>query len=180
METEKQLLYEIKNGERGAQRRLYERFAGYLMAVCLRYLTDREAAEDVLQDCFVKILTAVNHFEYRGEGSLKAWMTKVVVNESLSYLKRNERFTLSDEIPDEVEEEAPDIDFVPLELLQRLIEELPTGYRAVFNLYVFEQLSHKEIAEELGIKEKSSSSQFLRARMILAKKIKDYIKQQTK
>lgn len=180
METEKQLLFEIKNGERGAQRRLYERFAGYLMAVCLRYLTDRETAEDVLQDCFVKILTAVNHFEYRGEGSLKAWMTRVVVNESLSYLKRNERFTLSDEIPDEVEEEAPDIGTVPLELMQRLIEELPTGYRAVFNLYVFEQLSHKEIAEELGIKEKSSSSQFLRARMILAKKIKDYIKQQTK
>ena len=107
-------------------------------------------------------------------------MTRVVVNESLSYLKRNERFTLSNEIPDEVEEEAPDIGTVPLELMQRLIEELPTGYRAVFNLYVFEQLSHKEIAEELGIKEKSSSSQFLRARMILAKKIKDYIKQQTK
>lgn len=180
METEKQLLFRIKEGERGAQRRLYERFAGYLMAVCLRYLANRETAEDVLQDCFVKILTAVNHFEYRGEGSLKAWMTRVVVNESLSYLKRNERFTLSDEIPDEVEEEAPDIGFVPLELMQRLIEELPTGYRAVFNLYVFEQLSHKEIAEELGIKEKSSSSQFLRARMILAKKIKDYIKQQTK
>lgn len=180
METEKQLLFRIKNGERGAQRRLYERFAGYLMAVCLRYLANREAAEDVLQDCFIKIFTAVNHFEYRGEGSLKAWMTRVVANESLSYLKRNERFSLSDEIPDEVEEEAPDIGIVPMELMQRLIEELPTGYRAVFNLYVFEQLSHKEIAEELGIKEKSSSSQFLRARMILAKKIKDYIKQQTK
>ena len=84
------------------------------------------------------------------------------------------------DIPDEVEEEAPDIGTVPLELMQRLIEELPTGYRAVFNLYVFVQLSHKEIAEEVGIKEKSSSSQFLRARMILAKKIQDYIKQQTK
>ena len=180
METEKQLFFRIKEGERGAQRRLYERFAGYLMAVCLRYLANREAAEDVLQDCFIKIFTAVNHFEYRGEGSLKAWMTRVVANESLSYLKRNERFSLSDEIPDEVEEEAPDIGTVPMELMQRMIEELPTGYRAVFNLYVFEQLSHKEIAEELGIKEKSSSSQFLRARMILAKKIKDYIKQQIK
>ena len=60
-------MYEIKNGERGAQRRLYERFAGYLMAVCLRYLADREAAEDVLQDCFVKILTSVDQFEYLSE-----------------------------------------------------------------------------------------------------------------
>lgn len=180
METEKQLLYEIKNGERGAQRRLYERFAGYLMAVCLRYLADRETAEDVLQDCFVKILTAVNRFEYRGEGSLKAWVTRVVVNESLTYLKQHERFTLSAEIPDGVEEEAPDIGIVPLERLQGMIEELPAGYRAVFNLHVFEQLSHKEIAAELGIKENSSSSQFLRARKILAKRIKEYINQQTR
>ena len=144
-------MYEIKKGERGAQRRLYERFAGYLMAVCLRYLADREAAEDVLQDCFVKILTSVNQFEYRGEGSLKAWVTRLAVNESINSLRRNERLLFTDQIPDEAEEEAPDVGKVPLELLQRMIEELPTGYRAVFNLYVFEQLSHKEIANELGI-----------------------------
>ena len=180
METEKQLLYEIKKGERGAQRRLYERFAGYLMAVCLRYLADREAAEDVLQDCFVKILTSVDHFEYRGEGSLKAWVTRLAVNESINSLRRNERLLFTDQIPDEAEEEAPYVGKVPLELLQRLIEEHPTGYRAVFNLYVFEQLSHKEIANELGIKENSSASQYLRAKKLLASKIREYIKQDIK
>ena len=180
METEKQLLYGIKNGERGAKRRLYERFAGYLMAVCLRYLADRETAEDVLQDCFVKILTSVDHFEYRGEGSLKAWVTRLAVNESINSLRRNERLLFTDQIPDEAEEEAPDVGKVPLELLQRLIEELPTGYRAVFNLYVFEQLSHKEIANELGIKENSSASQYLRAKKLLASKIREYIKQDIK
>ena len=180
VETEKQLLNEIKNGERGAQRRLYERFAGYLMAVCLRYLADREAAEDVLQDCFVKILTSVDHFEYRGEGSLKAWVTRLAVNESINCLRRNERLLFTDQIPDEAEEEAPDVGKVPLELLQRLIEELPVGYRAVFNLYVFEQMSHKEIANELGIKENSSASQYLRAKKLLARRIREYIKQDIK
>lgn len=178
MKTEERLLQGIRKGERGAQRMLYERFAGYLMAVCLRYLADREAAEDVLQDCFVKILTSVDRFEYRGEGSLKAWMTRVAVNESLTYLQQRGRLIMCDEIPDEAEEEAPDIDTVPLEQLQRMIEELPSGYRAVFNLYVFEQMSHKEIAASLGIKENSSASQFLRARRMLAKKIKEFIKQQ--
>ena len=69
---------------------------------------------------------------------------------------------------------------VPLELLQRMIEELPVGYRAVFNLYVFEQLSHKEIANELGIKENSSASQYLRAKKLLAKRIREYIKKDIK
>lgn len=180
METEEQLLQRIRQGECGAQRRLYERFSGYLMAVCLRYLSDREATEDVLQDCFVKILTSIGRFEYRGEGSLKAWVTRVAANESLNYLRHHERIELVEEIPDEMEEEEPDVGNVPLELLQRMIEELPVGYRAVFNLYVFEQMSHKQIAKVLGIKESTSASQYFRAKKLLARRIRNYINQQSK
>jgi RNA polymerase sigma-70 factor (ECF subfamily) len=150
------------------------------MAVCLRYLSDREATEDVLQDCFVKILTSIGRFEYRGEGSLKAWVTRVAANESLNYLRQHERIELVEEIPDEMEEEEPDVGNVPLELLQRMIEELPVGYRAVFNLYVFEQMSHKQIAKVLGIKESTSASQYFRAKKLLARRIRNYINQQSK
>lgn len=180
VETEERLLQGIRQGERGAQRRLYERFAGYLMAVCLRYLADREAAEDVLQDCFVKILTSIGRFEYRGEGSLKAWVTRLAANESLTYLRQQERMEIVEEIPDEADEEEPDVGGVPMEQLQRMIEELPVGYRAVFNLYVFEQMSHKEIAAVLGIKVNTSASQYSRARKLLARRIKNYINQQTR
>ena len=85
-----------------------------------------------------------------------------------------------EEIPDEADEEEPDVGGVPMEQLQRMIEELPVGYRAVFNLYVFEQLSHKEIAAVLGIKVNTSASQYSRAKKLLARRIKNFINQQTR
>lgn len=143
----------------------------------MRYLSDRYLAQDVLHDSFVKILTSIGRFEYRGEGSLKAWMMRIAANESLTVLRRNGRFETVDNIPEETDEE-PDIDQVPMNEMMRMIGELPTGYRTVFNMFVFEERSHKSIALELGIKEDSSASQFLRAKKILAKKIKEYKHQQ--
>jgi RNA polymerase sigma-70 factor (ECF subfamily) len=107
-------------------------------------------------------------------------VTRVAANESLNYLRQHERIELVEEIPDEMEEEEPDVGNVPLELLQRMIEELPVGYRAVFNLYVFEQMSHKQIAKVLGIKESTSASQYFRAKKLLARRIRNYINQQSK
>ena len=175
LESEKELLDDIRGGDRQALHRLYDRYVGYAMAVALRYVADRDDANDVLQDSFVKILSSVQKFEYRGEGSLKGWVLRIVANEAISFIKQRGRFAFVDEVPDEPECDDPEVERVPPEVLTRMIGELPDGYRVVLNLYVFGQLSHKEIAAQLGIKESSSASQFLRAKKLLARKIKDYL-----
>lgn len=179
METELQLLNAIKSGEKGAMQRLYERFAGYAMAAGLRYVPDHDEVRDVMQDSFVKILTSLEQFTYRGEGSLKAWVKSIVVHQALDHVKAHERMILTDHIPEEPEEEEPDVGHIPPDVLTELIGQLPTGYRMVLNLYVFEQFSHKEIARLLGIKPESSASQYLRAKRALAKLINEYLKNGT-
>lgn len=174
MESEKELLEDIKSGSRDAMHRLYERFVGYAMAVALRYVPLRDDAEDVVQDSFVKVFSSVSKFEYRGEGSVKGWLLRIVANEAITFVRHQRKLTVVNEIPDEIEEE-PEVERVPPAELTRMIGELPDGYRLVLNMYVFEQKSHKAIAAQLGIKESSSASQYLRAKKLLAKKIKDYL-----
>ncbi len=160
-------------------RLLYDRYIGYLTAVCSRYVVDSAAVKDILQDAFVKVFSKLDGFEYRGEGSLKAWMSRIVVNDSLKNLRGAGRLKYVDELPDtEGEGEIEGMPEVPVRELAEMIKSLPDGYRTVFNLFVFEKKSHREIAGLLGIKEDSSASQFFRARAMLAKKIKDYWKKQ--
>ena len=176
MNFDKEFLKALQKDCRKAGRRLYDCYSGYVMAICLRYLSDSDAAADALQDTFVKILTRIDSFEYRGEGSLKAWIGKIAANEALIHLKR-QPLIFTDHLPDVSEEpEEPDVGKVPLDVLYRMIGDLPAGYRAVFNLYVFEQQSHHEIARKLNISEGTSASQLLRAKRQLARKIKEYIK----
>lgn len=177
MESEKELLDDIKKGDRQAMHRLYSRYVGYAMALGLRYVPHRDDVNDVLQDSFVKILSSIQRFDYRGEGSLKGWILRIVANEAISFVKNKGKFTFVEDFPDEPETEDPDVEKVPPGVLTRLIGELPDGYRVVLNMFVFEQKSHKEIADELGIKESTSASQYLRAKKLLAKKIKDYLNQ---
>ena len=175
METEKQLLDDVKDGSQAAMHRLYERYVGYAMAVALRYVPLRDDAEDVVQESFVKLFSKIASFDFRGEGSLKAWLLRIVVNEAISMTRKQSRLTFVDEVPEEVPDEDPEVERVPPAELTRMIGELPEGYRLVLNMFVFEQRSHKEIAEQLGIKESSSASQYLRAKKLLAKKINDYL-----
>ena len=176
METEKQLLDAIHSGERAVMRRLYDRYSGYAMAIALRYVPERDEVHDVMQDSFVKILTTIKQFDYRGEGSLKAWVSRIVCNMAIDHLRANSRFMLTDSPPDtpEVEEEEPDIGDLPPDLLMEMIGRLPANYRTVLNLFVFEQVPHKEIARQLGIKENTSSSIFFRAKRMLGKMITEY------
>lgn len=174
--SERELVRLVGRGDSRAQRELYERYAGYLTAVASRYLSDSDRVKDVLQDAFIRIFDRFGTFRYRGEGSLRAWMTRVVVNFALQDLRRTDRLLPARELPDVPEEGGPDFDDLPMDVLQDMIRRLPDGYRTVFNLFVFEQLKHKEIAAILGIKENSSASQFLRARAMLVKEIKEYRK----
>ena len=178
METERQLLDAILGGDGKAMRRLYDRFSGYTMAIALRYVPDRDDARDVLQDSFVKILTSIQTFDYRGEGSLKSWVARIVANRAIDWIKLHERIHTTDEIPDLIDEGPPDLEKVPPEVLNRLIGKLPAGCRLVLNLYVFEQLSHKDIAHRLGIRENSSASQLTRAKRMLQKMINEYLNSQ--
>ena len=179
-ESEAQLLDSIRSGDRRALRRFYDRYAGHAMAVALRYMADSDKAKDVVQDSFVKMLTSIGRFEYRGEGSLKAWAMRIVVNESITAL-RHTIPTVDIAVASREEEpmngdDPPDVERVPPDVLTTLIGQLPTGYRTVLNLFVFEQKSHAEIGQLLGIKKDSSASQFTRAKVLLAKKIKDYLR----
>ena len=175
--TELELLKLVRSGDSKGMRAFYERYAGYLTAVCSRYVVDRSDVKDILQEAFVKIFQRLDQFEYRGEGSVKAWVSRIVVNDSLSFLRSSSRLTFVDDLPDVPEDDEPSLPKVPPAVIQEMIKALPDGYRTVFNLYVFENKSHKEIASLLGIKEDSSASQFFRARATLAKNIKDYIKE---
>ncbi len=141
-----------------------------------RYISDEDDRKDVLQDSFIKIFDSLGRFTYRGEGSLRAWMTRITINEALQRLRREKRYDLFspiEELQDDVEE-PEDLDSLPPEVLLEMIASLPEGYRTVLNLFVFEDKSHKEIAQLLGIKENSSASQYHRAKALLAQKINAY------
>ena len=175
--SELELLKLVRSGDSSGMRLFYERYVGYLTAVCSRYVVDRSDVKDILQEAFIKIFKGLESFEYRGEGSVRAWASRIVVNDSLKSLKAASRLTFVDDLPDIPEDDAPSFPEPPPAVVQEMIKALPDGYRTVFNLFVFEKKSHREIASLLGIKEDSSASQFFRARAMLAKKIKAYLKE---
>lgn len=176
---EEKEIRQIGQGDAAAMKSLYDTHIGYLTAVCSRYIIDEDDLKDVLQDSFIKIFTSIDKFEYRGKGSVRAWLTRIVVNEALTFLKKKERLDVVHtewglpEQDDTGSEDATSLaDQVSPEQVQELIRQLPPGYRTVFNLYVFENKSHREIAKILNIKENTSASQLHKAKSMLAKKIK--------
>lgn len=177
-ENKEQILVDrLLQKEEAAWKELFEVYSGGLSYVCSRYIIDKEDVHDVLQNSFIQMFRSIDSFEYRGNGSLKAWITRIVVTESLKHIRKNPDLKLVSEdfeIVDEQNEEDPNLEEISQDTIMTMIRSLPDGYRAVFNLYVFEKKSHKEIAEMLGIAENSSASQFHRAKTMLAQKIKEY------
>ena len=174
---EQRLAEQIRNGDNGAMRVFCSLYVPHLKAVCTRYVTDSEDASDVLQETLISIVTHISDFHYLGQGSLKAWATRIAVNESLNYIRRNRRheLTLQEQYIDDIaEEEDPPIEDIPPEVIQQMVRQLPTGYRTVFNLYVFEDKSHQEIAQLLGTSVKTSISQLHKAKNLLAQMIQTY------
>ena len=169
-------MQQVRRQDKTAMKMLYDRYVGYLTAVCARYIQDDDDVKDILQEAFIKVFKSMDRFSWRGNGSLKAWLTRIVVNDSLKALRRKKPLSLSATLAEPVEEEEPAFEAVPMDVIQGMIRKLPDGYRTVFNLFVFEDKSHKEIASLLGIKENSSASQLFHAKALLARWIKDYIK----
>jgi len=174
--SERGLLEEFARGNSRAAEKLYQQYSRYLYAICSRYVSSEEDAKDVMQDAFLKIFSNISHFTYRGEGSLKGWLARIVLNESLKFVRDNGRLTFTEFDDNEADQQIdePSVEEIPSEVIHRYISELPDGYRMVFNLFVVEGKSHKEIAEMLGIKVNTSASQFFKAKAMLAKRINQY------
>jgi len=148
-----------------AQKLLFEQFNRKMMGVCLRYAGRSEEAEDMLQNGFIRVFEKIDTF--RGSGSLEGWIRKIMVNESLTYLRKNKDMRLNIDI-EEAKYKLPGNSHVGESMNEKdlltMIQKLPPGFRAVFNMYAIEGYSHKEIAEELGISEGTSKSQYSRAK----------------
>jgi RNA polymerase sigma-70 factor (ECF subfamily) len=164
-----QLIIKCKKNNRNAQGELYNRYAKKLFTLCLKYSKDYAESEDNLQDAFVTIFKKIK--QYNNKGSFEGWMKRIVINTALQrYRKSSVLDVIKDDtvIEDVVEVEAEQ---VPLEFLLEIIQQLPDKYRLVFNLYVLDQFSHKEIAEMLNISVGTSKSNLSRARHILKEKL---------
>ncbi|MVM33326.1 sigma-70 family RNA polymerase sigma factor [Spirosoma sp. HMF4905] len=170
--TEAQLIAALKRGEGRAHKVVYERFAGKMLAVCTRYCANRDDAEEVMLDGFMRVFEKIEQF--REDGSFEGWIRRVMVTESLMFLRKNKQWR--QEIPIEDVTVEPDYAWADTAVnendLLRIVNQLPDGYRTVFNLYAIEGYSHAEIAEMLGISEGTSKSQLSRARMLLQANLK--------
>ena len=161
-------------GDGRAQQALYQSLAPKMFSVCKRYMGDSDLAEDVLQDGFVTLFSKLD--SYSGEGSFEGWARKIFVNTALMSLRKNDILKESDDVSEAwglAGDDPGAVENIGYKELMSLVAGLPAGFRTVFNMYVVEGYSHKEIAEELGISENTSRSQLQRARMLLQRKIKE-------
>src|SRR3712207_2670865 len=164
-----QVIYNLfRRGKSSAMDELYAEYANYLTGIGARYIGNDDDLKDVLQEAFIKIFTQMSTFEYRGKGSLKAWISRIVVNECLSFIRKNKNIFVNSNEPPDLPEEDPETEGIDSCTLTQLIRRLPHGYRVVLNLYAVEGKSHNEIAQLLNIKPNSSASQFHRAKNMLA------------
>lgn len=168
--TEHDLAKAISRGDSKAQSMLYERYSPKMMAICMRYMGDIMEAEDVMIEGFMRIFDKINQFNFKG--SFEGWMRRIMVNEALMRLRGKKVIKVElEEVRQESSEASVESNLNAEELL-KLVNELPVGYRTVFNLYAIEGYSHAEIAEQLEISEGTSKSQLSRARALLQAKLK--------
>jgi len=180
----KELLKEIIEGclrnERRSQEELFKLFYGKMLGVCMRYSRDRDTAEEILQEGFIKIFDKLSAFDYKG--SFEGWMRRIMSNTAIDSIRKSKKNpTLTDNDEDfklgasDPMIDAEEVEFVGLkaEMAMEAIQELSPAYRAVFNLYVIEEYTHREIAEMLGISEGTSKSNLSKAKLNLQKILKD-------
>lgn len=171
---EPKLIDSCIKGDRASQKAIYDRLAPRMFPLCMRYIGDREAAEDVLQDGFITLFTRLKDF--KGEGSFEGWARKIFVTTALMELRKKDALKMSEELETvrgmkaDLPSQGQNIGYKEL---MKLVMELPTGFRTVFNMYAVEGYSHKEIGEILGISESTSRTQLSRARTMLQNKIKE-------
>ncbi len=173
MNSDSHILSGCIKGKAGAQRELYEKYSRLLLGICIRYAGSFEEAEDILQEGFVKIFLNISKF--KGEGSLIAWMRRIMINTAITAYHKALKHKYHDDIGEIRETDMEEVTFdeadFTVEELKQVIQRMPEGYRLVFNLYAIEGYKHREIAEILEIDENTSKSQYSRARKWLQEKL---------
>lgn len=169
--TESDIIKGCLNGQRKAQQHLYESYSKKFLAICLRYIKDKDLAEDTMIEGFMKIFEKLPQFE--SKGSFEGWMRRIMVTQSLLTLRNNRNLNMEVHVETvlEISDSSYELNHLEANDLIDLIQELPVGYRTVFNLYAIEGYSHAEIGDLLGITESTSKSQLNRARNVLKQKI---------
>ena len=176
MGDNEKLIRKCQQKSRKAFEELYRKFSPFVYGICIRYAKNRDEAQDILQDCFIKVMDRIGDFRF--EGSFEGWLQRMAVNESLNYLRLGRSSFLElDEDDSDAKDESPDIvsNMSARELLDA-ISEMPEGYRTIYNMYVIEGYQHNEIAEILNITESTSRSQLKKAREYLIEIIKNDFK----
>ena len=170
--TETELVEGCLKEDRRFQKELYDRYSGKMMAVCYRYCKNREEAQDVLHEGFIKAIKNLHKFE--SKGSFEGWLRRIMVNTSLESFRKNKHLAVVENLENAVEHQVASkaLDNMSATELLNLISALPAGFKIVFNLYAIEGFSHKEIAEQLGISVGTSKSQLSRARVALQTMVK--------
>jgi len=162
--NEKQLIKKSASGNREAQKYLYEKYAPKMLSVCRKYIKDLHFAEDVMVNGFVKVFKHLDSFRF--DGSFEGWIRKIMVRESISHLRKNQFVVFDDSVSTILSSE------LDVAHIQKLIDGLPEGYRAVFVLFAIEGYSHNEIADLLNISVGTSRSQLFKSRKMLQEKLK--------
>jgi RNA polymerase sigma-70 factor, ECF subfamily len=186
MNTDDQIIVGCLEGKRKSYNLLFKNYAPVMLGVCMRYCKNRIDAEDVMQDGFIKVFTQIHKF--RSEGSFEGWIKRIMINAAIDNYQSNLKHAFHEDVdeigqsplltdnPDE-DDDLPDELNIPREKLMQMIQDLPDGYRMVFNLYAIENYNHKDIASLLGISENTSKSQLMKARKALRKKIEALLQQ---
>lgn len=174
--AEFELAAAMQRGDKSVLRHLYDGYAGYLSAVCSRYLCQDEALKDVLQETYVRVYNSMRRFEYRGEGSVRAWLTRIAVNESLRWLRENDSSLFVTDAEERGEtmdyENVPDvslIESIPMERLMECIRSLSLPLRTAFNLLAIESRNKEEVAQCLGISLRTLNRRYSEAKKQLSK-----------
>jgi RNA polymerase sigma factor (sigma-70 family) len=174
--AEQHIIDGCKKGDRKAQEELYRKYKGPLFGICLRYARDYQEAEDILQEGFIAVYRDL--YQYRPTGSFNGWLRRVVVNTALQHIRRSKKLFPVIDIHGIADNQESNEDFfaaLHAKALIQMVQQLPDGYRAVFNLYVIEGYSHAEIAKMLEINESTSKSQLSRAKAVLRQMVERVI-----
>ncbi len=181
MKNETEILKRCIHHDRKAQKILYEHFAPAMLGVCLRFTGNRQEAEDILQDGFMKVFVSLEDFE--GRSSLYSWIRRIMINTAITHYHRTLKHRYHIDIDDFRERETGETDWhdtaFTAEELRGVIASLPPGYRMIFSLYALEGYKHREIAKELGIDVNTSKSQYSRARKLIQSRLEDLAKEAT-
>lgn len=175
--SEPDLIKYCKKNNTAAQSQLYQEYVPGILKLCLRYLDSHPDIEDIAQHTFEKAFRNIGTFQHKGTGSLKAWLHRIAINECLMHIRKNKAFRISfsdeeswlEEKMDHSDNDPDTNNTFELGQVQACISKLPDGYRTVLNLYVFDEMTHEEIAQTLGISINTSKSQLSRARKLLKK-----------